>query len=223
MTIIFDYDGTLHDTTYLYASAVQKVYDRLAQEGYAAPKKWTAAELTKFLGVTPAQMWDEFMPNLPKEIKERSSHLVGELMSDNIWSDAKLYDGAEELLCRLKESGCRLVMLSNCYTDYMDAHRRRFRLDRFFSDYFTAEDYGFIPKYKIVPAILTKYPDRSYMLAGDRASDMEAAEKNGIPFVACMYGFAEKGELCRYAAVLDLKSSGAFENIMNAAAEVNHG
>ena len=35
MNIIFDYDGTLHETLYIYKPAFLKAYDWLVKNGYA--------------------------------------------------------------------------------------------------------------------------------------------------------------------------------------------
>ncbi len=230
MTIIFDYDGTLHNTARLYYSAIRGVCDKLAEDGFAEKKELSERQISRYLGMTPMQMWDDFMPDLPDEVKERASRMAGELMERNIYHDAQLYDGATELLEQLKANGCRLIILSNSYSSYIDAHRERFGLDRFFDDYFTAEEYGFTPKYKIVPIIMGKYPDREYALVGDRSSDLEAAKKNGLPFAACLYGFGSELELSGSDAEVDLKSGAACENIIRAArmfsalsSEVDHG
>ena len=74
---------------------------------------------------------------------------------------AKLYEGIPETLETLKSEGCRLMVLSNCKVDYMNAHRKILKLDRWFEDYFCGEAFGFIPKEDIFCFIIVSYKDNS--------------------------------------------------------------
>ena len=89
------------------------------------------------------------------------------------------------------------MILSNCRHSYMEAHRTALGLDKWVDDYFCGEDYGFIPKEDIFTLIMQKYPSRSFVMVGDRASDIAAGVKNGVPSVGCLYGFGSPEELAQ--------------------------
>ena len=195
MTLIFDYDGTLHDTARLYGCAFRKAYSQLVESGYAEDRYLSDLELSRYLGMNADEMWLEFMPDLPRSIREETALQVGKNMVDLVPTMARLYDGAEQALLKLHSSRCNLVILSNCHDAYMDAHRERFSLDNYFSAYFTAESCGNIKKSDVVPLIMSRFPDDLYITIGDRASDIEAGRANRLPTIGCTYGFAADGEL----------------------------
>ena len=196
MILLFDFDGTIHNTKHLYGCAFRTAYEMLVKEGFASARHYTDDDVSKYLGVNAPDMWNSFMPELPDEIKHRASMLIGKEMIDGVLNGRTiLYDGIPELLGELKSRGCRLMILSNCRRSYMDAHRRASALDRFFEDYFCAEEYGFIPKHEIFLHIKKKYPDCNFIMTGDRASDIEVGKRNSLPTIGCLYGFASPGEI----------------------------
>ena len=63
--IVFDYDGTLHETIRIYAPAFRMNYRILVEQGLAAPREFTDDEIGRWLGYTAADMWNAFAPQLP--------------------------------------------------------------------------------------------------------------------------------------------------------------
>ncbi len=196
MTIIFDFDGTLHNTEKLYACAFRKAYRMLVTEGYAQERTFSDKEISQWLGVNAPDMWHSFMPDLPEKMMHKASMMIGGEMIFGVQNgQAVLYDGIREMLSQLRQKGCRLLILSNCRHAYMDAHRKALGLDRWFDGYFCAEDYGFIPKEDIFPILKEQFPDDVYIMVGDRASDIRVGLKNHIQTIGCLYGFAAEHEL----------------------------
>lgn len=192
--IILDYDGTIHDTMRIYKKAFLKAYEWLVQEGKAARREFEDSQISRWLGFNSKEMWNTFMPELESVYKEEASRKIGVSMVQQVErGEAALYPGAEEALRKLRENGSRLIFLSNCKETYLAAHRKFFHLDRFFEDFYCCETFDFIPKEEIIPHIRQEHPG-NYLAAGDRASDYQAAVKNGIPFIACLYGFGERKE-----------------------------
>ncbi len=192
--IILDYDGTIHDTMKIYKKAFLEAYGWLVKEGRAKRREFDDSQISRWLGFNSREMWNTFMPDLEEEYKEKASSMVGASMAAQVENgEAVLYPGAEETLKKLKEDGNHLIFLSNCKEKYRDVHRRCFGLDRFFDDFYCCESYNFIPKEEIIPHIMREHPG-NYLAAGDRKSDYLAAKKNGIPFIACLYGFGSREE-----------------------------
>lgn len=193
--IIFDYDGTLHNSIKIYKPAFMKAYDYLVANGYANKREFEEEEISRFLGLSATDMWNTFMPNLPKNEKEKCSSIIGESMIEYIdKGKAKLYDGTIETLNKLNEYGYKLIFLSNCKSSYMNKHIERFNLDKYFIDFYCSEDFDFIPKYEIFRLIKGKYQGE-FIVVGDRFVDMELAKKHNLFSIGCGYGYGNNDEL----------------------------
>lgn len=193
--IIFDYDGTLHQSIAIYAPAFRKAYQYLVDNNLAKPCIYSDKEISKWLGYSSKDMWQSFMPLLPDEIKAHCSSLIGEAMLTYIKEGkAKLYSGALETLEDLKTQGYRLIFLSNCKIAYMDAHREYFKLDKYFDSFYCTEQYDFAPKYEIFKHIEAEN-EGSFVVVGDRFQDIEIALKYDLLSVGCLYGYGEEREL----------------------------
>lgn len=202
-TVVFDYDGTIHDTSKIYITAFKRNYARLVSDGYAEEREFEDSEITKWLGCTAAEMWNTFMPSLPDEEKKRSSETIRACMAQLIHEGrSRLFEGVEETLLKLKSEGRQLVVLSNCAVEYMNNHRKHFGLDRLFDGYFCAETYGFRPKSEIFEYIKKEYSG-GYCMVGDRHHDFEAGKSNGALTVGCRYGFGNEKELALADTVIN--------------------
>lgn len=201
INLVFDFDGTLHDTIKIYAPAFRKAYGYLVGSGLAEDREVPDNEIGAWLGYSSRDMWNAFMPHLPETEKEYCSKMIGaELIQSLKAGKAKLYDGVLEILQQLKQQGYRLIFLSNCKTNYMQKSIRQFSLDKFFTAFYCAEQYGFAPKYEIFKHIAAEYPG-DFIIIGDRDTDLQTAKRNGLPFIGCAYGYADAGELREAAFV----------------------
>lgn len=194
-TLIFDWDGTLHRTSKLYRYAVQRALDYLVETGYAEPKILSSEETDQYLGMNAADMWNVFMPDLPDALKKQGEKIVGNEIDMSIANgQAILYEGVEATLDYLKKKGYEMVVLSNCRHNYIEEHRGYFKLDRWFSEYYAAQDYGFCSKEEIFKTIAKCYLGE-YAVIGDRASDIRVGVVHGIFSVGCLYGYGNTNEL----------------------------
>ena len=97
--LIFDFDGTLHNSIKIYAPALRKVYAGLVADGFVEPRDFTDEEIGKWLGWSPKDMWDAFAPELPDELKLECIDAVGAGMLDGIRAGlSELYPGTEDVL-----------------------------------------------------------------------------------------------------------------------------
>lgn len=195
VNLLFDYDGTLHDSLRIYAPAVQAAYDRLARLGIAPPRQWGLGEVRAWIGLPPAQMWDLCVPGLSDVEKRVSGELVGQRMLELVQAgQARLYEGVPEVLTALGEQGFRLLLLSNCPVSYLRTHAEHFHLEQFFAGLFCGEQFGYRPKYEIFLELRRRY-DGSFVVIGDRIQDMEIARRNGLRAIGCLYGYGGREEL----------------------------
>lgn len=193
--LIFDYDGTIHESMKTYAPAFRNTCKWLADNGYIAEKEYTNKEISYWLGFNSTDMWSTFQPDLIPEIREKARIMLGEDMAQRIENgEGALFKNAERVLDELKKQGHTLIFLSNCRVHYMERHSRVFRLDRFFDYFYCCEEYDFIPKYQIFRLFSLQHKGQ-YIVIGDRFHDIETAVQNGLKSIGCAYGYSTDGEL----------------------------
>ena len=194
-TLIFDYDGTLHNTIVIYESAFRKTYVWLVENGYAEKSNISREEITGWLGMNSQEMWNSFLPDLPQEVKQEAAQRVGNDMIRQIREHrAVWYPGAQEAMDKLSHAGYCKIVLSNCRVGYRKAHWQEFSMDRWFAAFYDCESFGFAPKTEIIKEIEKQYPG-PYIVIGDRIKDLQCARASDSPFIGCKYGFGEEGEL----------------------------
>lgn len=203
MYIIFDYDGTLHDTMVIYGPALKSVYKELVAKGLMKPKYLSDNDISQWLGYSAKDMWSAFAPSLTIEQRELSSTNVGKYMYALIErKKAKLYNGSLQLIEKLKQDGHTLILLSNCKIKYMELHKKAFELEKYFSYFYCGEEYNWLPKKDIFPIILNdlnlsydKSTLNQFIVIGDRFHDIEIAKVHKIKSIGCSYGFGKPNEL----------------------------
>ena len=205
-TVFFDFDGTLHDSMAIYGPAFRKAYAWLVSEGYMPEREFTDVWINQWLGWTTEAMWTTFAPNLPEAVWRKAAEIVGnEMDSLTEQGSARLFEGVPDMLTELCDSGYELAFLSNCRTRYCEVHRAMIGLDKWFDAYYCAEDFADIPKWQIYQQVAGHHADPQIMV-GDRFHDLEVAEKAGIPFIGCEYGFGKPGELDGANALVETPS-----------------
>ncbi len=194
-TIVFDYDGTLQDSTANYIAAFKIAYNYLVDNQKAVPKDWKDEEITKWLGYSSKDMWENFMPDLAAEYQTAASKIIGEtLLKKALAKEAILYPKALETLAYLNSKGYKLIFLSNCSNDYMKAHQQAFQLNHYFIDMYCTESFGYIPKYDIFQTFRDQYKEK-FLIVGDRIHDFEIGHYHNIVTIGCNYGFGTEEEL----------------------------
>lgn len=203
VNLLFDYDGTLHDTLHIYAPSLQEVFAHLVAAGHAEERRLTREEMQRFIGYTREEMWASFLPDASLAVREAAGQRVGELMAEKIAAgEARLYPGAVEVLTKLQAMGHRLIFLSNCRREYLAAHNAAFNLDRYFTALYCAEDYDFRPKHEIFKGIAREHPG-DYLVIGDRLADMEITAVHGLPAIGCGYGYGAAAELTASTVIVN--------------------
>lgn len=194
-TIIFDFDGTLHDSMFIYRIALERGYGELVARGLAPERAFTDEFIMGNIGLTCQEAWSRMCPDLPWSVTADAADRVGQVMDELIDSGrARLFDGVPEMLQQVVDDGHTPVFLSNCRNAYRDAVRRAFGFDRWFDHYYTAEQFDSAPKEVIFETIRQEVPG-PYLVVGDRDKDIALAEAHGLPCIGCTYGYALPGEL----------------------------
>lgn len=194
--LIFDYDGTLHETFKIYEPAFRMGYKELVDNHILEEKYVSSETVASWLGTNLEEMWGSFAPELTVEQRDHASDLVAMHLLDMVLAgDAIWYEGVEEALTRLKEEGYTMVILSNCRISYRDSHWKCFNMGRWFDRFYDCETYNNIPKTEIIKSVLADYNTDKCIMIGDRAGDMAAGRAVGGGFIGCLYGYGAEGEL----------------------------
>ncbi len=207
MILLFDYDGTIHQSDATYVPAFRATLDYLEKQGHGIDREVSNEEIGYWLGFSAKDMWNQFAPDFSEELKDECSKFVGEEMRRlTREGKAQVYPGVLDTLVNLRNEGHKLLFVSNCHHSYMEMHSEAFDLGRYFDGFYCCEDYGWIPKADIFPSIREDWGGdgralSDFMMIGDRFHDMELARKNGIKSVGCAYGFGAPEEIERATAI----------------------
>ena len=126
-TIIFDFDGTLHDSMYIYRIALARGYQWLVDAGKVQPRDLSDADMAAIIGLTVQEAWARMCPEIPWSVAKDAAAIVGDTMHTLIADGtARLYPGVPEMLQQLADAGYPLVFLSNCRTVYLEVSRKAF-------------------------------------------------------------------------------------------------
>lgn len=194
-TLVFDYDGTIHDTIMIYERAFRQCYQWLVSEGYVEEQYISTEKISTWLGMNSKEMWNTFQPQLSDEIKAKAENIIGESMVKQILENKAIwYPGTEKVLNKLKGKGYHMVILSNCKTTYKEANWKQFSMNQWFSKFYDCQSFDFQPKTKIIKTVQKENPGEIIVI-GDRNSDLDCARACGAQFIGCLYGFGKDGEL----------------------------
>ncbi|MEO0478552.1 MAG: HAD family hydrolase [Planctomycetota bacterium] len=214
--VIFDVDGTLHDTFRWWAPVLRRGLEVFAErEGLdlAVP---TDDEANAVVGMKDNGVWDPF---LPPEHKHRWLDLkklvvpmeVAEISSDTDY----LFPGIRELLEHLRRAGLALAIASNCRAQYFAGVCDGLGLGPLTDHQFCLDSDRVETKTDMLRcALLDSGIDAQHaVMVGDREPDLEAAEAVGLPFIwrqndrcdlTASSAFVWDGDPDRFCEVLDL-------------------
>ena len=199
--LVFDYDGTLHETMRVYKPGIEGAVKWLRCEQGIDVCMPSDQRIKSWLGMNTADMWEDFMPGLPASLKHEAGRLVGEIMLEEIRAGhGRWYPGVTQKLDALKQEGYTMVVLSNCERDYADLNWKVFGMNRWFDAFYDCASYGYIPKEEIMKLVAADYEEKKgaqktgFVVIGDRGSDFAAAQSVGAPFIWCAYGYGTREE-----------------------------
>lgn len=193
-TIFFDYDGTIHESMFVYRPAVCKAIEFLNEQGYDISIP-TEEVFSSFIGKNPKDMWLEFVPYVSEDLREQASMVVSKTMEELILSGhAQWYPHTRSTLLQLKAQGHQLILISNCKNYYMNSHNAMFQLDEIFDLLMASEAYGYQSKAAMIEQVLDQL-NQSLIMVGDRAYDIQAGKTHGMKTFGAIYGYGSQEEL----------------------------
>jgi phosphoglycolate phosphatase len=192
-TIIFDFDGTLHDGKKLSLPIFHKCLQSLYEE-FQIKREYPSDEtiLSQF-----GKQADDIYPALLETTDPRiisSFEKCVEEAEVKAFKEGRgeFYPNVIPTLLALRQRRYRLALCTNARIDYFEAAVDLFSLDKYFDEMMTA---GYNPgrdKTWMIGKIIEKLKSNHFAVVGDRIHDIQAAKHNGGIAIGCTYGFGRR-------------------------------
>jgi len=194
-TLIFDLDGTLHDSKSLvlkvHETCVTKLSFKLSTEIFLGLFGKPIHEVRKELSI--------ILTN--EQISTFLNCYFTKLLEIVNQGQTCLFPGSAEVLNFLKGAGWKLAICTNVHTPFIKVYREIFNLDKWFSGDGTSfywsgkSEQEDETKEWMIQQILEELNSKAAIMVGDRKVDIDAARKNNIASIGCLYGFGSRDEL----------------------------
>ena len=182
--IVFDVDGTLHDTFRWWTPVIRQGLQKFAEAEGIAIENPTEEYAESVVGMRDAGVWGPFLPDEHKHRWQDLRAVVVPLEVAEITNGTDyLFTGVRELLPHLRDQGVKVALASNCRTNYMNAVQEGQGL-RAISDWqFCLDSPGVSDKRDMLRLAQEASGAQRPVMVGDREPDCEAAQALGWPFV----------------------------------------
>jgi phosphoglycolate phosphatase len=198
IVLAFDLDGTIFDVSPIAVRAFDRGIDSFIKDrnatGVARPGH---EEIINLLGTPINEIFSTLFPGL----SSRDQALLNDHCTDAFVhlidrGGGRLLDGVDSTLALLGSRGHTMVIASNGRAEYVDAVLRRHDIGDHFRRPFVFLGETVADKAAIVGAYRASMAESGVLIMiGDRRSDREAAEKNGVPFIGCAFGHGNREEI----------------------------
>ncbi|WP_085833165.1 HAD family hydrolase [Clostridium merdae] len=179
--IVFDLDGTLHRTE-VFAVKIHQ----LVQEEFGYPVQ-SSEFIQSTFGMPSQEYLPALLPGSNEEIQRNYVQRVVELENDYLYL-AEAYSGSAEMLERLRADGWVTAVCSNSSTRYISSVLKAIGLDELIDEIQPLEA-DLHSKDESLARLLARLQPKKALMVGDTIFDLDAARKNNLPFIGCLYGF----------------------------------
>lgn len=191
--VVFDWDGTLFDSTRLIARCIQAA---CADIGAAVPSERDASYV---IGLGLADALRHAAPGVPRE---RYAELAARYRHHYLASldDIVLFEGTVAMLEALKARNHALAVATGKNRAGLDDALRRSSLGRFFDATRTADETAGKPDPRMLNELMRELgcaPERTLMV-GDTSHDLQLAANAGCASVAVSFGAHAHSEFDRF-------------------------
>jgi phosphoglycolate phosphatase len=197
--IVFDWDGTLMDSTQHIVDAALRAIADLGLES-RSPEA-----VRSIIGLGLRESWASLYPDTgDRELTEFTSAYRRHFFSDELYRTT-LYPGVAEVLRRLRSQGHSLAVATGKGRPGLDRDLERTGLGSYFSVTRTADESRSKPNPDMLLDIFrqTGSAPEQTLVVGDTEFDVEMARRAGSPALGISWG-AHPGERLRRAGVLGL-------------------
>lgn len=194
--LIFDWDGTLADSTGVIAASLQQA---CADLGLTVP---TEREARHVIGLGLADALKLVAPDLPRA---RHSELAMRYRAHFLLRDPEipLYAGAVQLLRDLRAAGYRLAIATGKTRRGLDRALTQHDLQQWFEHTRCADESPPKPDPDMLNCIMRAAgaAREQVLMIGDTSHDIELARNAGVAALAVSYGAHERDDLMRHEGV----------------------
>lgn len=191
-TILFDLDGTLTDSGLGITNSVAYA---LKKYGIENPDP---AVLYKFVGPPLMQSFQKYY-GFSEEESRQAVQYYREYYTEKGIFENQVYEGVEELLQKIQESGRKLVVATAKPEKFAKIVLEHFDIAKYFDLIAgAAMDETRTKKAEVIAYALEKFgiTDLSeVVMVGDREDDVKGARQNGLACIGVLYGYGGREEL----------------------------
>ena len=187
--ILFDLDGTLDDP---FEGITKSVAHAMKRFGVDADRQ----KLGCFIGPPLAASFTKYF-GLSEDDAKKAVDYYREYYRPTGIFEVKIYDGIPELLEKLKNLGCELILATSKPKIFADMILEKYDLMKYFAATFGSElDGRRVKKAEVIEWAHENYPfdKSSAIMVGDRMHDVEGAHECGIPCIGVTFGYGDRAE-----------------------------
>lgn len=182
--IIFDVDGTLHDTFTWWAPVIRAGIERFAEQAGIEIALPTVREAEAVVGMKDAGVWAPFLPEGHKDRWNDLRSVVLPMEVDELSRGVDyLFAGIRQLLPHLRSIDVKVALASNCRSTYMTAMMEGQGLRELSDWQYCLDSPGVASKSDMLRIAREVASADKVVMVGDREPDHEAAVANAMPFI----------------------------------------
>jgi len=182
--IVFDVDGTLHDTFAWWAPVIRRGVQRFAEQEGLDIELPDTRKAESVVGMKDAGVWAPFLPEGHEHRWQDLRAVVLPMEVDEVSNGTDyLFTGVRPLLAHLRAIGVKLALASNCRSTYMAAMQDGQGLRQLTDWQFCLDSEGVECKTDMLTRAKEAAGVERVVMVGDREPDHEAALAHGWPFV----------------------------------------
>ncbi|WP_111640825.1 HAD-IIIA family hydrolase [Marinimicrobium alkaliphilum] len=185
MLLIFDWDGTLSDST----GKITQVMQQSARDlGWRVPEDHQVHNIIG-LGLPEAltELFPEHGPEAWGALRERYAH---NFVTEDTARPSAFFPGVMETLTRLRDDGYTLAVATGKSRRGLDRILTQLDLDGFFHETRCADETASKPQPQMLEELLAHFgrPAGEAVMVGDTEYDMDMARRVAMPRIAVSYG-----------------------------------
>ena len=182
--VIFDVDGTLHDTFRWWTPVIQAGIQRFAEQEGITLELPDQASAEAVVGNRDAGVWGPFLPD---GMKDRWRDLRSVVIPMEVAEISRgvdyLFPGVRELLTHLREVGVAVALASNCRDGYFRGVKEGQGLGDLVDHAFCLDSEGVDSTTDMLRLARAAVGAGRVVMVGDRDADQDAAAAAQVPFL----------------------------------------
>lgn len=180
--IIFDMDGTLWNSSKNVAESWNEAVSGLSD------RRFSAADIQSVMGLPMDKIAERFFPDESAETRQKILERCCEGENDYLRAHGGgIYSDTAPTLAELSKT-CRLFIVSNCQTGYIEAFLDYYGLWEYIADRLCWGDNG-LQKEENIRLIMQRNNIKNALYVGDTQTDCDSAYAAGAKFAFAAYGF----------------------------------